>query len=65
MGRMFDNAKLSTTNYDNLLNGWNQLALQENVSFSGGSSNYSSASAAARQNIITNSNWTITDGGPE
>ena len=65
MESMFSDVKLSTINYDSLLNGWNQLLLQQDVVFDGGNSTYSSAASAARQNIITNFNWSITDGGPE
>ena len=65
MDAMFNFAKLSSANYDSLLNGWNQLALQQDVVFDGGDSTYSSAAAAARQNMITTFNWTINDGGLE
>ena len=63
MDNMFFNVTLSTPNYDDLLLGWSQLSLQNGVTFDGGNSKYSNA-AAARQSIITNFAWTITDGGP-
>ena len=67
MAGMFLSATLSTTNYDALLEGWNDLVLQSSVYFHGGSSQYTCGSAAetARTNMISVSgdNWTITDGG--
>jgi len=63
MSSMFYGITLSTVNYDNLLIGWSELTLQHNVSFHGGNSKYSSAAANARQAIINNFSWTITDGG--
>jgi surface protein len=64
MGEMFLGISLSTTNYDDLLIGWNQLTLQNGVNFDGGYSKYSSGSAAdARQSIIDNYGWSINDGG--
>ncbi len=64
MGYMFKGINLSTDNYNSLLIGWSQLNLQNNVSFSGGDSQYSSGPAAdARQLIIDNFGWSITDGG--
>jgi surface protein len=64
MASMFNGVTLSTSNYDSLLLGWSQLTLQDSVSFDGGNSKYSAGDAAtARQSIIDNSNWVITDGG--
>ena len=63
MNSMFHGVTLSTPNYDNLLLGWSQLSLQSNVIFHGGNSKYSLAAVDARQFIITNFGWTITDGG--
>ena len=63
MGGMFLNSEISTDNYDNILIGWSQQALQRNVRLAaGGSINYCSA-ADARQSIIDTYGWTITDGG--
>jgi surface protein len=64
MTKMLFDVTLSTYNYDNLLLGWSQLSLQSNVNFHGGYSKYSNTAADARQAIITNFQWTITDGGP-
>ncbi|MEJ2295986.1 MAG: hypothetical protein P8Y23_14615 [Candidatus Lokiarchaeota archaeon] len=52
-----------TSNYDDLLLGWSQLTLQSGVTFDAGYSKYSDAAADARQFIISNFAWTITDGG--
>jgi surface protein len=64
MSNMFNGVKLSTINYNKLLTSWSQQTLQNNVHFDGGLSNYSEgAPASARQSIIDNFGWTITDGG--
>jgi surface protein len=63
MSNMFTLVTLSTPNYDNLLLSWSQLTLQTGVSFHAGNSKYSNAAVDARQSIITNFTWTITDGG--
>ena len=62
MNNMFNRTKLSITNYDALLNGWNALTLQNGVPFSGGASNYCNGETA-RNNIISTFGWTMTDGG--
>jgi parallel beta-helix repeat protein/surface protein len=64
---MFHGVTLSTTNYNSLLTGWSALpSLQNDISFDGGTSQYSSgAPALARQSIIDNYNWSFTDGGIE
>ncbi|MDN7131773.1 phage tail protein [Halomonas sp. MC140] len=59
------NTKFSTANYDKLLIGWSKLLLKPNASFHGGNAKYSAAAALARQKIITDFGWTITDGGLE
>jgi hypothetical protein len=66
MAQMFLVVTLSTSNYDALLTGWNSLpSLQSNVLFDGGNSQYTAGGAAeaARTNLATTYNWTITDGG--
>jgi surface protein len=67
MAYMFDGTQLSTANYDELLIGWstigpNESPLQQNVVFSGGNSNYCNGETA-RNSIISNYGWTITDAG--
>ena len=61
---MFAGVTLSTVNYDALLIAWSNLTLQSTGSFNAGSSKYSAgAPATARQSIIDNFSWTISDGG--
>lgn len=61
---MFFGVTLSTANYDALLIGWEAQAVQDNITFHGGNSKYSAGAAAtARQALIDDHNWTITDGG--
>jgi hypothetical protein len=64
MTGMFDGVTLSTANYDALLTGWEAQAVQNNVTFGGGSSKYSAGAAAtARQALIDDHTWNISDGG--
>ncbi|MHA1674718.1 MAG: BspA family leucine-rich repeat surface protein [Promethearchaeota archaeon] len=64
MEGIFYGVTLSIDNYDNLLIGWSKLNLQNNVDFDGGNSRYSSGTAAiARQQIINDFGWSISDGG--
>ena len=65
MNFMFTNAPLSTINYDSLLVGWESLMVQNNVIFVANIANYTLGSAAetARAALISDHNWTITDGG--
>lgn len=65
---MFNNITLSTPNYDALLVGWESQAVNDNVSFHGGNSKYSPApsdAATARQALIDDHGWTITDSGED
>lgn len=59
---MFQNVTLSTANYDALLIGWNSQNLNSNVTFSGGNSQYC-IGEAARENMLSINQWSITDGG--
>ena len=68
LSSMFESSTLSTTNYDSLLNGWSTLSAGEtqiptDVIFHGGNSQYSSAGESARDTLVNDYNWTITDGG--
>jgi len=56
---------LSTVNYDALLIGWSPQAVQDNVVFHGGNSQYTlgGAAEAARASLINDHGWIITDGG--
>ena len=60
MSGMFDSSALSADNYDNILIGWSQQALQSDVQFGAANINYCNG-AAARQSIIDTYGWTITD----
>jgi surface protein len=53
----------TTTNYDNLLNGWSQLNLNENQNFHGGNSQYSAVGEVGRNKLINDFGWTIADAG--
>ena len=56
---------LGTSEYDQTLINWSSLSVQPNILMDFGTSKYTlgSAAATARQNLITNNGWTITDGG--
>ncbi|MDG5815416.1 InlB B-repeat-containing protein [Chitinispirillales bacterium ANBcel5] len=64
---MFNNVTLSVENYDALLIGWANLAkekgVQDTVRFTGGDSQYSSVAADARDYLINEFGWDITDAG--
>ena len=59
---MFTDAQLSTENYDALLNGWAAQDVKEGVLFGAGGSNYCDGEAA-RDSLINDHGWTITDTG--
>jgi len=63
MESMFDDVTLSRVNYDALLSGWSAQSLQSNVRFSGGNSQYSPSSQAARDTLTDAFGWTVIDGG--
>ncbi len=63
MDNMFRGVKLSTFNYDALLTQWSSLILQSNVIFDGGNSTFSAAVSVAKDVIINDFNWVISDGG--
>jgi len=59
---MFGSSTLSQENYDALLIGWQEQTHNNDVSFSGGNSQYCQGEAA--RNILSNTDgWIITDGG--
>ena len=62
MANMFKDIGLSIENYDRLLNGWGDLPVQNSVIFDGGTSQYCQGHEA-RQKLIDDFGWTITDGG--
>ena len=64
---MFDGVTLSIDNYDNTLIGWNTLEpsetqIPENITFSGGNSDYCNGEAARISLTSTPYDWTISDG---
>jgi surface protein len=59
---MFDNANLSVTNYDALLNAWSLQSVQSNVLLNV-DSYYSESSSAARDSLVNTYGWTIVDKG--
>ena len=63
MWDMFYHARLSTINYDKLLNSWSQLSLHQNVVFGARGIHYSKASESSRASIISNFGWDINDAG--
>ena len=64
MPSMLVGSGINTTNYDLLLVGWEAQVVQNGVVFGAGTVKYSAgAPATARQNLITDHTWTITDGG--
>lgn len=65
MDGMFEDVCLSTANYDALLKGWAAQIVQNDVTFSGGTSKYSAGTAATARDVLTSvpNSWTITDGG--
>ncbi|MEI6207072.1 MAG: BspA family leucine-rich repeat surface protein [Desulfuromonadales bacterium] len=60
---MFNSVKLSTANYDALLNGWGARAVQAGVIFSGGNSTYCGGASARAVLTGAPNSWSITDGG--
>jgi surface protein len=63
MNYMFTNIALSVINYNHLLIGWAALPLKEFVTFDVGDSKYGNEACKARQHIIINYGWIITDAG--
>ncbi len=64
MNWMFFDTNISIENYDTLLVNWSKQNVQHSVRFDGGTSRYSSdAAAEARQRLINDYCWIITDGG--
>jgi surface protein len=61
---MFYGTNYSSSNYDNLLQGWSQLTLQPGVVFDIPNTNFCT-STEARQLIIDNFGWIISDEGYE
>ena len=56
---------LSTSNYDATLIAWAAGVVDTGININFGDSIYSAAAVAARQSLIDDDGWTITDGGEE
>jgi len=63
MRLMFKNSNLSEENLTACYENWSQLNLQQNVSFSAGSTKYNASGQAGRDILVNTYNWTIEDGG--
>ena len=66
MSSMFSGASAFSQNidlYDKLLIKWSQLDLRHGVHFGAGNAQYSSAAASARDKLVNDFGWIITDGG--
>ncbi len=63
MQLMFNGVKLSPPNYDALLNGWVLLSLATGIKFDAGNSQHTAAATGARDKLITDFSWQISDGG--
>jgi len=63
LGFMNNTTSFSTTNYDLLLNSLAGQLLNNGVKLTMGDVKYSATAATSRALIISNYNWTITDGG--
>lgn len=63
MEYMFTLSPATSHNYDDVLNAWSLLDVQEDVKFDAGLAKYSSSGEASRNYLINTYNWTITDGG--
>ena len=64
MDGIFLSTNLSEENLTACYENWSQLTLQQNVSFSAGTTKYNASGQAGRDILINTYNWTITDGGP-
>jgi surface protein len=63
MRYMFENSNLSVEKLTSIYENWSQLNLQQNVSFSAGTTKYNASGQAGRDILVNTYNWTITDGG--
>jgi hypothetical protein len=63
-GSMFQQNTINTEDYSTLLINMEDANNNNSVTFHGGDSKYNTAGGVARAALVTNQNWTITDGGP-
>jgi len=60
---MLENSNLSVENLTACYENWSQLTLQQNVSFSAGTTKYNASGQEGRDILVNTYNWTIEDGG--
>ena len=63
MTRILRDSNLSVENLTAIYENWSQLNLQQNVSFSAGTTKYNSSGQTGRDILVNTYNWSITDGG--
>jgi surface protein len=63
MTQIFLSSNLSAENLTACYENWSQLSLQQNVSFSAGTTKYNSSGQAGRDILVNTYNWIIEDGG--
>ena len=63
MSSMFTDSNLSEENLTLIYENWSLLTLQQNVSFSAGTTKYNASGQAGRDILVNTYNWSITDGG--
>jgi len=63
MSNMFEGSNLSEENLTACYENWSLLTLQQNVSFSAGTTKYNASGQAGRDILVNTYNWSITDGG--
>jgi surface protein len=63
MDKIFSSSNISVENLTACYENWSQLQLQQNVSFSAGSTKYNSSGQAGRDILVNTYNWIIEDGG--
>jgi surface protein len=63
MSFMFEDSNLSVENLTACYENWSQLTLQQNVSFSAGTTKYNASGQAGRDILVNTYNWDIADDG--
>ena len=63
MSFMVQGTSMSVENLTACYENWSQLNLQQNVSFSAGTTKYNASGQAGRDILVNTYNWSITDGG--
>jgi surface protein len=63
MSVMFRDSNISEENLTACYENWSQLSLQQNVSFSAGSTKYNASGQVGRDILVNTYNWIIEDGG--